>query len=288
MGTILTRPVPYPVTGSPAFGIHNRHLGGAGLALSKGVEGLLYKDDFATEVSSDWEALSGSIWTWQEAGWVRAPAVGKTGLKESVVAARNTSFMCFKYRRNLVGGANISLRRRHDGQEDAYFHQPQEGMTRFTRRLNDGDLILDSSGLGNPDATIMRYNMYVADGDQRTWRNGSVRAVETNTDLNGIVGVPCFAAWSDWVEFSNFIYMRERTMVCTGLDSGSGQKFKVLDTGESVIIEAAESSGTATVSFGGADIPQIGYPNTIVTNAGDTELYRLSGAHYPGSTYVLA
>ena len=251
--------------------------------------GFLYEDDFASAVSSDWEALAGSLYVWT-AGQARGAAGDKMGLKESVIAARNKSYCQAKLTRGVVsgtGGINFFLRRNSD--EDAYIVQSQELVTRLIRRSNGGDDILDSSGLGNPDNTQMLYHHYCADGDQRSWRSGAVRAVETNTDLDGQTGVLAFSAFTAHSDIDDVVYCTDRLILFTGLPTG--WKAKVLDSGDAVVVEATESGGTATIDTGGKEIPIGGWPALIITDAADGEVLRWDSGSggfagvYPGDSY---
>jgi hypothetical protein len=128
--------------------------------------------------------------------------------------------------------------------------------------------------------------MYIADGDQRNWKNQNALAVETDTVLNGQVGIPDFWAREAGQnsDFDDFIYMTDKILVATGLQSG--EKFKVINAAEGVVGSATESGGTATLDLGGVQMPMGGWPNVIITDGSDVELQRLTGAHYPGGVYV--
>jgi hypothetical protein len=253
--------------------------------------GLLYEDDFASAISADWDAIAGSF-AWNS-GQARGTASATLGLKASVVAARTKSYQqCLITR--VSGTAEAAWYGRRNTDIDGYYIGSREGDTQLWRVNNSVYTNLDNVGIGNPDGQQVRYNMYLADGDQRTWRNGTVRAVETDTALDGGIGQPAFWArgpGGSTDDYDDFIYMTDKVLVVTGLDSGSGQRAKIRGSTGLTLAAATEVTGTATIELGGLEVPLGGWPTLLITDDKGFEIDRWDSADggfvgvYPGDTY---
>lgn len=249
--------------------------------LSQLTEGLLFKDDFSGDLSL-WDTSGGTSAI--VGGQVQVNSWGRLKLPITTVAARNKSYAQCQMTRSGTGDGAFELRWNAD--IDAYYMGYLEGSTTLFRVSNTSYTNLDNSGLGNPDNVQKLAALYVADNDQRSWRDGAVRAVETDAALNGQDGIlVLWARTSGSCLFDDVIYMSDKIVTCTGLEAS--QKFKILTSGEAVVGTATESGGTATLDLGGDEVPYDGWPTAIVTDNLDVELYRLSGAFYPGSTFQL-
>ena len=299
MGRIIRvpplRPVSFPVTGSPAYGVGSVLFGGTSgpNPLAQTASGLLYRDDFATLDLNYWEKQGAGTSSIVGGQWRGISSATITLQGASAPAARTVAYAQVLMTRVAGSDSGMAFWLRKNADVDGYYIGCRASDTQLWRVLNSSYALIDQALSHDTDLGVQyRYNFYVADSKQTVWRDGGATGLDqTSGSLNGQTGVP--SIWSrhdttagDTGDADNFIYMAGGNMVCTGLDTG--QKFKIL-AGESVVKTATESGGTATINWlDGTLVPFDGWATAIVTDGSDAERYRLSGAHYPGGTYELS
>jgi hypothetical protein len=174
---------------------------------------------------------------------------------------------------------------------DGYgFRLGDNGTLRIVKYVQDSGATLANSP-GDPGRDT-KVQLYVADGVQEGWANGqSVSAADTAHDAANARDLGFRADTSSGFtnshRYKELRVFTKKTIVMTGLPAGF--KAKVLDSGDTVIAEATESGGTATIlchRFDGALDFTTNYASLIVTNAADAEQYRYTAAHVePGATF---
>lgn len=149
--------------------------------------------------------------------------------------------------------------------------------------------VLDSDNATVPDDTDVLVQLYVADGVQQAHALGfSMNSADTAYDglaralvirNGGTSGTPVSLV-------DDVLWFRDKLLLVSGLEAG--YKAKVLNAGASVVAQATESAGLASVDlsrFGGCteEVPVAGWPTLVVTDGSDVELarYEESGI-YPG------
>jgi hypothetical protein len=152
---------------------------------------------------------------------------------------------------------------------------------------------LDSSA-GNPGKTDVPFQSYVADGVQEGWANGETASATDTTHDATTRDVALVADTSSGLTGQHFF---DDVLICTSKNItvdglASGDKAKVLNSSDTVVAEATESGGTATIDasrFGGATelCPLAGWPKLIITDSSDVELGHTfaSDVVYPGGDY---
>lgn len=276
---------------------------GAPVSFSLDVNGLLDGDDFARADSDS----PGGNWT-ERRGDVdiasgRLLLQGGTSVTatNSAAAASTKGFVQAVVQWSSAAvPTGIGLMDWNAGTPRAYQCQADDfaGVLKIVRQGGGGFAdVVTQGGLTFSIATDYTIQFFSADSVQQGWMetDGSPATVSAaNANHDGITkvahaergGTTATGTHDDW------LWMADKVVIVSGLASGSGQKAKIVNIGDSIVAEAVESSGTATIDcsrFGSATeiVPFAGWPTLRITDSGDSTIDEATAAElgvavYPG------
>lgn len=285
-------------------------------ALTQSTAGLLYESDFSSDDRADFTFTgSSTVTTSITDGRLRLSPPDNNSIMAIVTGI--TAGKCFaqisQYYPSGVAESYSSIYLRSAGtgngliqQTDGYsvFHITSAQNTRLNKYLASAESTLDGPDAGTTVAvTDYVSQLFVDDSIQEGWFGHGTPVVLSGTDAahdgqTRAIGfwMMRFVAGEPHGDFDNVVFMKDDTLVCTGLGAASGRKLKIFDSGDSEIFSATESGGTATINASrfdssGVNVPVGGWAYATITDSGDTEIARFTpgvGGVYPGDVYAFA
>ncbi len=282
---------------------------GGGIVITQGVVGLVKEDNFtradSDTVGGDWLERRGDFDI--VSNHVRNSGTDGCWMYNQTVAARVEYFMQARIRWSsaTIHGSIGFLRFAAGPAEDGYTLFMDDQFNKIL--LNDwtaGSVsLLDESAVAMVvDTWYDDLQMYVAAGVQEAYFKGDgvgVRASATDTDHDAVSKEPIIGklSGSSNNDFDNSIICLSKNIIVTGLTTG--WKAKVVNAAASVVAEATESSGTATIDASLFDaaterVPLGGWPTLQITDGSDVEQGVWDSGDggfvgvYPGDEYALA
>ena len=265
------------------------------------VDGLLDSDDFdRASLGSDWSQVRGSdvAIASNEVDCTSPAASTHQVVENTVVGDVSTVFIQITA---TQGNTNIDPRivlKWDDSNAQGYMTSPTSSAARF--HIKRFDSIASNTNIALPvlattDGEAMEIQGYLAAGVQEAWARNvtddvsqSASASDSTYTSAHAVGIAFTVAGSpNDAQIDDFIACATKNVAVSGLQSGTGQKAQIVNAGDSVVAEATESGGTATIDasrFGGATelVPFAGWPKLKIVTASDVPLGIWTRAQYPG------
>jgi hypothetical protein len=269
-------------------------------SIARNVQGLFDSDDFNRA-----DGAHGPKWTTHRGV---PPVISSNELKGTptgtdITATLNSGLLDTMFVQSFVRSGDVSVPAAIIGKwvdaTGGYMMQISDfqNLLRIFRWNGSGFTFVASSALAISTNDEWDAQLYLADNVQDGWvqkRTGGVIQTVSATDGNvlatGESGVNSGTGISTSCEWDNFMMMRTKDIIVDGLPAG--YKAKVKDSGGSVVAEATESSGTATIDAsmaGGASevVPFVGWAEVIVTDAAGLQKATFDTAGvYPGDTFT--
>ncbi len=275
--------------------------------MTQTVVGLVQEDDFNR---ADW-VVPGPGWVQRDgdndivSNFLRS-MVGTSYLENDTGAAALEWFAQVSVRwSHWVFNSGLGFADYNAGSENGYLIRLEDGQNRIRleRWVNGSSTLIKSlNGVSmSTDTWYPDFQFYIKDSAQECYFKGDAASgtvSDTDSTHDGVLKLPylrSMAGAPNTGDFDDAIICLTKSLVVTGLSAG--WKAKILNASATVVAEAVESGGVATIDaslFGGATerVAPGGWPVLSVTDAADLELKRWDSANagfvgvYPGNQYA--
>lgn len=276
--------------------------GGGASPLTLVQSGYVDADDFgradSAEIGGNWVERNDVYAI--ASGRIEATAAPDQSACENTAESLSESFVQAVVRMGTAGAGIMAKFNHNGGSINCWFVQRSPNLWLFPI-VNGGYGSGASKGLGAQVADEV-LELYVADDVQEVWLEGDHTHRLTSNVHNGVAGTAGFInadAGTGTYGGDDFLWCRSKSITVTGLPAG--YKAKVRNGGDSVVAQATESDGTATISCSRYDeatsagtgaterCPLAGWPTLQITDGDDNEVatYTATGV-YPGDAYAYA